>query len=81
VREHDPPAALDGGQDGLDAYRIILSETWRLLAPGGALAVEIGYDQADALRQLATPLGLDVSKVAHDLSGNPRCVVLTRALP
>jgi release factor glutamine methyltransferase len=79
VRDHDPRLALDGGEDGLDAYRIILADARRLLGPRGRLIVEIGYDQAEDLRQLAAGFNLDVSTVAHDLSGNPRCVVLKRA--
>ncbi len=76
VREHDPLPALDGGADGLDAYRILLGEAGRLLRPGGLAVLEIGYDQAAALRQLAQAHGLDVLRVAHDLSGHPRCVAL-----
>lgn len=78
VREHDPLLALDGGPDGLDAYRILLSEAGRLLKPGGLMVLEIGYDQAGALRHLAQATGLEVLKVVHDLSGNPRCVALAR---
>ncbi len=78
VREHDPVLALDGGTDGLDAYRVILGEAERLLRPDGLLALEIGYDQADALSHLAGLHGLEVLAVAHDLSGNPRCVALKR---
>jgi release factor glutamine methyltransferase len=78
VREHDPLLALDGGTDGLDAYRIILDDAERLLEPGGLLVVEIGYDQADALRRLARAHALEVLTVAHDLSGSPRGVALKR---
>jgi release factor glutamine methyltransferase len=78
VREHDPSLALDGGADGLNAYRIILGDAKRLLEPGGLLVVEIGYDQADALRGLAEAHALEVLAVAHDLSGNPRSVALKR---
>ena len=79
VREHDPRLALDGGPDGLGPYRILLSEAGRLLAPGGLLAVEIGYDQAEDLRSLAGSLGLEILRIAHDLSGNPRCVAMRRS--
>jgi release factor glutamine methyltransferase len=78
VREHDPLLALDGGADGLDAYRIILGEAGRLLAPDGLLVVEIGYDQAEDLNGLARTKGLEVLMVAHDLSDNPRCVAMKR---
>ena len=79
VREHDPRLALDGGPDGLEPYRILLSEAGRLLAPGGLLAVEIGYDQAEDLRSLAGSHGLEILRIAHDLSGNPRCVAMRRS--
>ncbi|MFC1460667.1 peptide chain release factor N(5)-glutamine methyltransferase [Microvirga arabica] len=79
VREHDPRLALDGGPDGLEPYRILLGEAERLLAPGGLLAVETGYDQAEDLRSLAGLHGLEVVRIAHDLSGNPRCVAMKRS--
>lgn len=78
VREHDPLLALDGGADGLDAYRILLIEAERLLKPDGLMVLEIGYDQAASLRHLAPAHGLEVLRVAHDLGGNPRCVALKR---
>jgi release factor glutamine methyltransferase len=79
VRDHDPVLALDGGPDGLSAYRLILAEAPRLLAPGGVLVLEIGYDQAEALRGLAASHPLDIVERAHDLSGVARCVALKRA--
>ncbi|MGF9760252.1 peptide chain release factor N(5)-glutamine methyltransferase [Microvirga sp. 0TCS3.31] len=78
VREHDPRLALDGGPDGLEPYRILLTEAGRLLAPGGLLVVEIGYDQAEALSSLAGRHGLEILRIAHDLSSNPRCVAMKR---
>lgn len=76
VREHDPLLALDGGADGLDAYRSILADARRLLRPGGHLVLEIGYDQAEALRDLAVSHSLEMVREAADLSGNPRCIAL-----
>ncbi|NIX75145.1 peptide chain release factor N(5)-glutamine methyltransferase [Microvirga terricola] len=78
VRDYDPALALDGGADGLDAYRIILDDAGRLLKPGGLLVLEIGYDQAEALQRLAAERALEVLAVAPDLSGNPRCAALKR---
>ena len=78
VREHDPRLALDGGPDGLEPYRILLAEAERLLAPKGLLVVEIGYDQAEALSHMAKLHGLEILRIAHDLSNNPRCVAMKR---
>ena len=79
VRGHDPRAALDGGPDGLDAYRAILASVAQrpgLLAPGGAMALEIGYDQAEAVTGLARTAGFSDIGIAHDLAGHPRVVTL-----
>ena len=76
VREHDPELALDGGPDGLDAYRAILAAAPGLVAPDGLLALEIGFDQADSVAALACQQGLVVSALDHDLSGQPRCLAL-----
>jgi release factor glutamine methyltransferase len=74
VRQHDPRAALDGGPDGLDAYRRILDgvRTSALLAPGGTLLFEIGYDQADAVRALAGNVGFADRGLTRDLAGHDR---------
>jgi release factor glutamine methyltransferase len=78
VRCHDPPGALDGGSDGLDAYRAIFQEADRLTAPRGWLVVEIGFDQELSVRGLAAAAGLEVQEVAKDLGGCPRAVVMAR---
>jgi release factor glutamine methyltransferase len=75
VRDHDPRSALDGGPDGLAAYRAILADADRLLAPGGRLVAEIGFDQEAAVRALAETAGLAVERVAQDLGGRPRALV------
>lgn len=77
VRGHDPAAALDGGHDGLAAYRAILAGVPSLLSSGGALLVEIGSTQEDAVRDLAGAARLKVIRVMPDLAGHPRAVVLT----
>ena len=46
VRDHDPRRALDGGADGLDAYRALIPQAAGLLAPGAALVVEAGEGQS-----------------------------------
>lgn len=80
VRTHDPTAALDGGPDGLSAYRIILGDARRLLASGGLLVVEIGSDQEDAVRALAASQALSVLEAAKDLSGRARVLALGSAV-
>ncbi len=74
VREHDPALALDGGADGLDAYRVLIPQLPRVLNPGGIMAFEVGQGQADAVRSLCLRSGLTDVAVHSDLAGIPRCV-------
>lgn len=75
VRDHEPRLALDGGADGLDAYRRLAPEVLRVLKPGGRFAVEIGYDQREAVEALFREAGaLDVRTV-KDLADRDRVVV------
>ena len=76
VRDHDPVLALDGGRDGLDAYRAILASAADHLTPDGVLALEIGYDQAAALSGLANEFGWRVDALRRDLGGRDRAVRL-----
>ncbi len=75
VRDHDPLRALDGGADGLDAYRIIAPQAADRLAPGGWLVVEVGHDQSDEVAGLMAAAGLALQDpVRADLSGIRRSV-------
>ena len=74
VRDHEPRAALDGGLDGLDAYRALGRLLPGLLRPGGHALLEIGMGQAAAMEPLFP--GLELMRIVPDLSGIPRCVVL-----
>ncbi|MEQ8968532.1 MAG: peptide chain release factor N(5)-glutamine methyltransferase [Azospirillaceae bacterium] len=74
VTGHDPRAALDGGPDGLDAYRALLPDAVAALAPGGVLALEIGHDQAGDVTALAAGAGLVGLETRADLAGRPRCI-------
>jgi len=77
VREHDPLLALDGGPDGLDCYRAIARDAIRLLAPNGALIVELGQGQCEAVTAIMTGQGLRVSDPArNDLAGIPRALTV-----
>lgn len=75
VKDHDPRLALDGGADGLDAYRVVVGEAIHWLKPGGALAVEIGSSQAAEVRALFLMAGFDDVSVETDLAGLDRVVV------
>jgi release factor glutamine methyltransferase len=75
VRDFDPPGALDGGRDGLDAYRALIPQAARLLAPQGVLAVEIGQGQHDDVRGLMMAAGLvPQGPPKADLAGIRRAV-------
>ncbi len=76
VRDHEPGSALFAGIDGLDDYRRIIPELPRLLAPGGAAILEIGWTQAKAVSALALQHGL-LPAVHNDLGNRPRAVLLT----
>ncbi len=80
VRDHDPRLALDGGADGLNAYRAILDGLPKLMAQGGAAVLELGIGQADAVAALAETAGLHVEEVRPDLGGIPRAMVLRSQL-
>jgi release factor glutamine methyltransferase len=77
VRDHDPHVALDGGIDGLDAMRIIVSDLDRVLADGGAAFVEIGFGQGPALATLAQASGF-VCSFRRDIAAIERVAILSR---
>lgn len=80
VRDYDPPGALDGGIDGLDAYRALIPEAARLLAPGGTLIVEAGLGQSGPIREIMTAAGLTPERPPKaDLAGIPRAVASRKA--
>jgi release factor glutamine methyltransferase len=75
VRDHDPRRALDGGADGLNAYRLIAPQAARLLAPGGSLVLEVGYGQSGDVGRLLTMAGLSLAgEPKADLAGIHRAV-------
>jgi release factor glutamine methyltransferase len=76
VRDYEPPVALYGGDDGLDFYRRLVPEAWRLLEPGGWLMMELGYALVDAVRAMLADWR-DV-EIAADLAGLPRVVLARR---
>lgn len=74
VRDHDPRLALDGGEDGLEAYRRLAPEIARVLKPGGVFAVEIGWDQGEAVTALFEAAGFGGVRVVKDLGDRHRVV-------
>jgi release factor glutamine methyltransferase len=68
----EPPLALDGGPDGLAFYDRICTAAPAHLAPGGAIVLEHGYDQADAVRARLEAAGFLRVTLVHDLGKNPR---------
>ena len=76
---HEPASALDGGADGLDAYRRIIGDLPRLLAPRGVAVLELGQGQQAAVEALAKVAGLTPEACRADLGGVPRALVLRPA--
>ena len=78
VKDYDPRIALEGGADGLDAYRVLAPEILRVLKPGARFAVEIGYDQKDAVEALFRQAGAAGVQTLRDLSDLDRVVTGTK---
>jgi release factor glutamine methyltransferase len=74
VRVYEPRLALDGGPDGLDAYRTLAPEILRVLKPGGRFLVEIGFDQRVAVEALFRQAGALEVETLPDLSTHDRVV-------
>ncbi|WP_237479517.1 peptide chain release factor N(5)-glutamine methyltransferase [Lichenibacterium dinghuense] len=75
VREHDPLAALDGGADGLDCYRVLAADLPRLLAKGGVACFEVGRGQDGDVAGLMRAAGLADVATRADLGGVERAVL------
>ncbi|NWG46923.1 MAG: peptide chain release factor N(5)-glutamine methyltransferase, partial [Alphaproteobacteria bacterium] len=75
VRDHEPRLALDGGADGLAAYRALLPAGRDLLGPRGVMIVEIGRGQAEAVTAIGRGAGLDLIGIREDLGGRSRGLV------
>jgi release factor glutamine methyltransferase len=72
IRLYEPVQALDGGADGLDAYRALAPVVRRLLKPAGLVFLEIGAGQGEAVNAI---LGLEILDVVPDLAATERCVI------
>jgi release factor glutamine methyltransferase len=77
VSRYEPPAALDGGPDGLQAYRRIIPALPALLVPDGVAILELGHGQAEAVAAIAATAGFG-SDLRNDLGGTARAIVLRR---
>ena len=75
VRDYDPRIALDGGRDGLDAYRMITGLLPQILAADGVAILETGAGQSEAVRHLVQRAGLTAAAPRRDLAGHSRAVV------
>jgi release factor glutamine methyltransferase len=74
VRDFEPRLALDGGEDGLNAYRLLAPEILRVLKPDGVFAVEIGWDQSAAVEALFRAAGAEDVRTRKDLADKDRVV-------
>jgi release factor glutamine methyltransferase len=75
VKLYEPTGALDGGEDGLDFYRILSKQAPGHLLEGGYLVLELGIGQEDDVLHLVEREGLEVVSVEDDISGIPRILV------
>lgn len=78
VRNFDPAGALDGGADGLDAYRTIAAQAKAHLEAAGRLAVEMGHMQKEAVGSLFEAAGFRIAEARKDLAGHDRVLVFER---
>ncbi|HZZ35095.1 MAG TPA: peptide chain release factor N(5)-glutamine methyltransferase [Caulobacteraceae bacterium] len=78
VRDHEPRLALDGGADGLDAFRALAPQILRVLRPGGVFAVEIGATQSQAVEELFRAAGAQEVRTRKDLANRDRVVAGTK---
>jgi len=79
VRLYDPILALDGGEDGLDAYRAIAAGAGHHLRENGLVAYEIGYDQKETVTAIMRGKGFTRIEAVQDLGGNDRALVFSKA--
>jgi release factor glutamine methyltransferase len=79
VRDHEPAAALYSGESGIEIYAPLIEQAARLLAPRGAVVLELGYDAGEHVRALfdARPVWTQIS-VTYDLARIPRVISAER---
>tara|TARA_B100000686_G_C16659977_1_gene900365 strand:+ start:17 stop:877 length:861 start_codon:yes stop_codon:yes gene_type:complete len=72
---YEPRCAIDGGADGLVAYRQIADALPRILKPNGLVALEIGQGQEGSVPEILRDSGIQAVSLEKDLAGIPRCVL------
>ncbi len=75
VRDFEPMSALDGGDDGLDLYRVLIKQAKGVLVSGGWILMEMGFDQGEALRDLLEKNGFQNIEIKKDLAGLDRMAI------
>ncbi len=81
VASFEPVSALDGGADGLDSYRTILAQIFKVMEKEADIFLETGAGQAPAVANMVEASGMQVVEIKKDLSGIERCVVGTIRIP
>ncbi len=79
VARYEPRGALDGGADGLDAYRALMSRMAEILAPDGLALFELGAGQAASVSDLAAAHGVGPAEFVADIAGIDRVAILRQA--
>ena len=75
---YEPKIALDGGIDGLDIIKKVISKSKNLLKVNGKLILEIGYDQKYKVIKFLKNKNFFVNRIIKDYGNNTRCVVSTK---
>ena len=75
VVDYDPSSALFAGEDGLDAYRVLMPDVKNLLAPKGKFFLEIGEGQEDAVSEIITQCDLEFVSQKRDIQKTVRCII------
>jgi len=75
VRDHEPQAALDSGESGMEHINQLATQARYVLVPGGKLFLEFGYDQGKAVFQCLEHLGYADIEIKHDLAGHDRIAI------
>lgn len=78
VQMYDPLRALDGGTDGLEAYRHLAGQLPAIMLEHSLIILEIGYDQEESVPELFKKAGYTLVDLIKDYGNNPRCVVLRK---